>query len=91
MSKFKNRFGVTADEAKIEKKIQAEVTELLKHGTATEQGLMRLEYKIETAIKEMREQAQLDDEEKKLKEELASNRPAAQSQADALSIKSHRS
>ena len=83
MSKFKNRFGVTAEEAKIEKKIQQEVTDLLKHGTATEQGLMRLEYKIETTIKEMREQAQLDEEEARLKEELASNKPLAQSQADA--------
>ena len=63
MSKFKNRFGVTAEEPKIERTIQNEVTELLRHGTATEQGLMRLEYKIETAIKDLREQAQLDDEE----------------------------
>ena len=59
---------------------------MLKHGTATEQGLMRLEYKIETAIKEMREQAQLDEEEQRLKAELASNGPkVAQSQADAYS------
>lgn len=55
LSKFKNRFGVTADEPKIEKLIQSEVSELLKHGTATEQGLMRLEAKIETAINQYRE------------------------------------
>lgn len=70
LSKFKNRFGVTADEPKIEKLIQAEVTELLKHGTATEQGLMRLEAKIETAINQHREKAQLEAEEKLLKQEI---------------------
>lgn len=50
VSKFRNRFGVTADDTKIENEIQKEVTELLSKGTATEQGLMRLEEKIETVI-----------------------------------------
>jgi hypothetical protein len=55
IGKFKNRFGVTASEPQIEKKIISEVTELLKQGTATEQGLMRLEAKIETVIRDLRE------------------------------------
>lgn len=51
---------------------------------------MRLEAKIETAIKEMREQAQLDAEEKRLRDELEGNN-VPPSQADAQSIRSHRS
>lgn len=52
---------------------------------------MRLEAKIETAIKELREQAQLDAEEKKLREELGEGNQVPPSQADAQSIRSHRS
>jgi hypothetical protein len=41
--KFRNRFGITAEDKKIENEIVKEVTTLLNQGTATEQGLLRIE------------------------------------------------
>lgn len=67
IGKFRTRFGVTAEDTRIETEIQKEVESLLATGTATEQGLMKLEAKIETVIKKIREEQQLKDEENKLK------------------------
>ena len=66
INKFRNRFGITQDDHKIESEIKKEVTQLLSKGSATEQALILLESKIETLIHKLREEAQLDAEEKKL-------------------------
>lgn len=56
INKFRNRFGVTAEDSKIESVIRNEVTALLAKGTATEQQLVKLESKIETLIQKIREE-----------------------------------
>ena len=69
ISKFRNRFGITAEDSHVTNEIQREVSALLAKGAATEQGLMKLEAKIETVIKKMREEEQLKNEESKLTQE----------------------
>lgn len=89
ISKFRNRFGVTAEDSRIASEIQKEVTSLLAKGAATEQGLMKLEAKIETVIQKIREDAQLAEEETKLRQGF--KQPNTAPAADALSQRSHHS
>lgn len=69
--------------------ITKEVTMMLKDGSATENHLRELEKKIETAIKQQRQEAQLQAEEDKLiqreNDAMRSERP----DGDAVSLRSH--
>lgn len=87
VSKFRNRFGVTAEDTRVANEIQKEVTALLAKGAATEQGLMKLEAKIETVIQKIREDAQLAEEDTKMKQSM--KQPHTAPAADALSQRSH--